>query len=145
MKRDNDYLIVHKSILPDYFESVVKARDMILEEQESVSNACRRVNISRSTYYKYKDYVFVPSSQYGKRVIMQFTVDNEHGILSSILNCVACQSGNIIAIHQETPIRNRAYVTITIDIMEMDISMNELIEKLKQLKGVINVELVAVE
>ncbi len=142
---NNDYYIVHKSVLPEYFEAVVKARDLILEENESVSNACRIVGISRSTFYKYKDYVFVPSSQYGKRILLHFTLENVQGRLSLILNSIASMNGNIIAIHQEAPIRNRAYVTMTIDVIEMEKNLNELLDSLRKIEGIINVELVAVE
>lgn len=141
----NDYYIVHKSILPDYFEKVIKARDLILEENESVSNACKKFNISRSTFYKYKDFVFEPSNKYGKKVLLHFTLENVQGILSSILNKVAIEKGNIIAIHQEAPIRNRAYVTITIDVLDMKISLNEFLDKLRSMNGIINIDLVAVE
>ncbi len=141
----NDYYIVHKSILPDYFDLVVEARDLILEENESVSNACKKVNISRSTFYKYKDYIFKPSKEYGKRVLLHYTLDNLSGCLSNILNYVANQKGNIVAIHQEAPIRNRAYVTMTIDIIEMQKTLSELIDGLRGLSHVITVDLVAVE
>ena len=103
------------------------------------------MNISRSTFYKYKDYVFVPSSQYGKKILLHFTIENIGGRLSKILNYVADLKGNIVAIHQESPIRNRAYVTMTIDIIEMDKGLNDFIEDLRKLEGIINVELVAVE
>ena len=54
--KSNEYLIVHKSILPEYFEQVIQARELINDKNFSVSDACKQLNISRSTYYKYKDY-----------------------------------------------------------------------------------------
>ena len=57
-----DYLIVHEKVLPDYFEKVVAARELLRRGKiREVSEAARTVGISRSTYYKYKDYVFMPS------------------------------------------------------------------------------------
>lgn len=140
-----DFYIVHKNILPEYYDRVVMARDLIIEENESVSNACKKMGISRSTFYKYKDSIFKPSAEYGKKVLLHFTLDNLKGILSNILNYVADSKCNIVAIHQEAPIRNRAYVTMTIDVIEMEKNLNELIDSLRKRNGVINVELVAVE
>ena len=46
-----NYLIVHKSILPDKYEKVLEARRLLETGQEKeVSQAARRVGISRSTY-----------------------------------------------------------------------------------------------
>ena len=55
--KNNEYLIVHKSILPEYFDQVIAARELIVERDYSVTEACKLNNISRSTYYKYKDYI----------------------------------------------------------------------------------------
>ena len=49
------FMIVHKNILPDFFEKVIQARDMIkTKEVTTVTEAVHRVGISRNTYYKYK-------------------------------------------------------------------------------------------
>ena len=60
-----EYYIVHRSLLPDYYENVIMARDMVENEGHSVSHACAAAGISRSTFYKYKDFVFHPSKEYG--------------------------------------------------------------------------------
>ena len=50
--KNNEYFIVHKSILPDYYELIIQAREMINDKKYSISDACKLLNISRSTYYK---------------------------------------------------------------------------------------------
>ena len=62
------YLIVDKSILPDYFEKVIEVRNLLRDGKfQNVSEAVKEVGISRSTYYKYKDFIFSPSdSNIGK-------------------------------------------------------------------------------
>ena len=48
-----NFLIVNKEILPDYYEKVVEARNMINEGRvKGISEAVKQVGISRSTYYK---------------------------------------------------------------------------------------------
>lgn len=60
----SNYLIVDRRILPDYYEKVVQARDMLREGRvKEVSEAVKLVGISRSTYYKYKDYIFAPATR----------------------------------------------------------------------------------
>ena len=52
------YLVVDKSILPGYYEKVVEARKLLESGKvKDVSQAAKQVGISRSTYYKYRDYV----------------------------------------------------------------------------------------
>ena len=49
----NDYLIVEKSALPDYFIRVVQARRLLESgEYTQVIEAVQAAGISRSTYYK---------------------------------------------------------------------------------------------
>ena len=80
----DDYLIVHKSILPDYYEKVVSARLLVESgEAKDVSDAVRRVGISRSTYYKYKDFIFEPYDiQGGKKAVLSMMLTHEQGVLS---------------------------------------------------------------
>ena len=140
-----DFLIVHKCILPEYFDAVIAARNLINNRGFNVSDACKEVGISRNTYYKYKDFIFIPSVDQGKKAILAFRLDNKLGVLSNLLNAVATSGGNILAINQEMPIHESAYVTITIDCLNLTDSINDFIEKLKELNGVSSVDLVALE
>lgn len=141
---NDDYLIVHKSVLPDYFEKVIRIRELI-NENLNVSDACKEIGLSRSTYYKYKDYVYRPSSNYGKKAIMNLKLIDEKGVLSNILNFIAENRGNILAINQEMPIHNIAFVTITLDVIDMEISLSALLDKLRAINEVMDAILMAVE
>lgn len=141
----SDFLVVHKSIVPENFVAVIETRKLIEFKKINISEACKMMGISRGTYYKYKDYVFSPSSDFGKKAIMSFFLDNQKGVLSNLLNYIANSNGNILAINQEMPINDMAYVTITIDVIEMQDFINEFIEKVKKLKGIKSVKLLAIE
>ncbi len=141
----NEYLIVHKSILPSYYEKVIITREMIEQKKMSVSEACKLNDISRSTYYKYKDFLFLPSKELGKKVLLAFVLQDVKGVLSSILNFIAEMHGNIIAINQEVPINYTAYVTLTVDIVELDVSLDVLLDNLRKMSGVNRADLIAVE
>ena len=101
--------------------------------------------MSRSTFYKYKDYVNRPSMKVGKHIILSLKLVDEPGALSTILNEVASKNANILAINQEVPIHNIAFVTLTIALSDMDISIQNFIGELRELNNVIDVMLVAVE
>ena len=143
--KSNEYFIVHKSILPEYFEQVIKARELINNKNYSVSDACKEVNISRSTFYKYKDYIFRPSKDSGNKAIFVIKTIDEKGVLSSILSVVYEKLGNIISINQDKPLDDTAYITLSIDVSELNSSIENLKEDLSKINGVKSVDIMGVE
>ncbi len=141
---DQEYFIIHRKVLPDYFEKVIQIKEKI-SNGSNVSEACKEVGLSRSTFYKYKDYVNRPSADIGKRIILSLKLVDLPGVLSNILNDIASRKANILTITQELPIHNVAFVTLTISITDVEISIQTFISELKLVKNVIDVLLLAVE
>lgn len=142
-----DYLIIHKKVLPDYFMKVIEANQMIKEKKyPNISEAVKAVGISRSTYYKYKDYVFLPEeSEITRKAILSVDLIHRSGSLSSVLNVLKNNKISILTISQSLPINELANVIMSIDIADINISMSELIEELKVLKQVKDAKLIAFE
>lgn len=141
---NHEYFIIHKKVLPDYFEKVIEIKEKI-SNGLNVSEACKEVGLSRSTFYKYKDYVNRPTTKVGKRIIVSIKLKDEPGSLSNILNDVASRNANILAINQEVPIHNIAFVTLTISIMNMEMSVLDFVSEIKNKKNVIDANLLQVE
>lgn len=141
-----DYLIVNRDVLPDYFIKVLKAR-LLLESSQcrSVSDAVKKVGISRSTYYKYKDTVFSPSQEFGRKFTLSMSLSDTPGILSKILNILRSYETSIITIHQDIPINHAAIVIVTLDGTHMSGTIDGLIEEIKEIPGVYKISLVAME
>ena len=142
-----DYLIVEKSALPDYFLKVVEARRLLESGAfQQVSNVCEQVGISRSTYYKYKDKVIEPSKlPVGRKAVLLLMLNHESGVLSKVLNRLSAFGVNILTITQSLPIHDRASVTISMDISELNDSLEALLTSLEEAPGVEMLKLVAVE
>ena len=140
-----DFLIIHKDVMPSFLVKVVKATRHIEEENKSVSEACKALDISRSTFYKYKEKVFELKSDFGRKAILSFKVENAMGVLSDIINNISKYKGNILTINQDMPIHNLAYVSVMIDAKDMLVSIYELISELKKIQKVKDVSLVAFE
>lgn len=141
------YLIVDKEILPDVYDKVVEAR-MLLEDGEvkQISQAVKKVGISRGTYYKYKDYVFAPSQEYmGRKAVFSFMLQHRKGALSQVLNEISNLNANIITINQNIPIHDKANITISIDMSDMAIGMDEFLHQISSIEGVCNLILHAIE
>ena len=142
----NDFLIVSKKILPDYLDKVLEARQLLESNQcRSVSEAVHQAGISRSTYYKYKDFVFSPSESTGRKFILSIAVADNPGNLSMVLDILRQRNTNIVTIHQDMPIHHIAYIIITLDGSKMDCSIEQLLTELKGLDGVQSAQLIAME
>lgn len=141
----NKYLVIDKEILPDVFEKVLKAKELIRNGKvKGITDAVKNVGISRSTFYKYKDYVFALSEgNLGKKVTISLLVEHETGVLSAILNQIAEKKGNILTINQNIPINEIANVSITFDISNLVINVDALMDDIKNRTGVIKAKLIA--
>lgn len=143
----DDYLIVHKSILPDYYEKVVSARLLVESgKAKDVSDAVRRVGISRSTYYKYKDYVMEPSAvSEGRMAVISVMLSHEPGVLSSLLTKISDVGGSVVTITQNIPIREKAQVTLCIDISAVSGTLEDLMADISATPGADKPKVLAVE
>ncbi|KAJ49005.1 chorismate mutase [Clostridium tetanomorphum] len=141
------FLMIHTSVLPEVFEKVIEVKEMMKTGKiKEITEAVKIVGISRSTYYKYKDYVFtVSETMNNRKVIISLTLDHEPGTLSKILDIIASYEGNILTINQEIPINNTANVNITFDISNLNIELNALLDEIRNMEHVIKLELVAMD
>ena len=142
-----NYLLIHKDILPDYYEKVLAVRRMLENGKEKdVSQAVKLAGISRSTYYKYKDYILEPTElDSGRKAVLSMLLDHEPGVLSTLLTRISEAGGSVLTINQNMPIHGKASVTIGLDVSEMNAGTDELVEAVASVPGVDNARLVAIE
>lgn len=144
---DSRYLVIDKKILPDVYQKVIEAKELLRTGKvKEVTEAVKKVGISRSTYYKYKDFVFTLSEgSKGKKATLAFLLSHEMGVLSNILNFISESRGNVLTINQDIPINDVANVSITFDISNIKEDIQNMIKDIKQIKGVEKIELIAME
>lgn len=141
------YYIVDSSILPESFDRVIKARNLLeAGKAATVSDAVKMVNISRGTYYKYKDLVFLPEENTNERkAVLSMILTHQLGILSKVLSTISEANASILTINQDIPIHNVANVSVSIDISRLTGTIDDLIDKLKSYDSISNVQLIAIE
>ncbi len=140
-------LLVDSEVLPDVYSKVVMAKQLLVSgKARGVSDAVKKANISRSSYYKYKDFVFNSNVEIvEKRATIEISVENIQGILSEILDIFAKQKANILTINQTIPLNNIATLTITIDVTQMPITVDKLINKVKNKTDILEIKLLGIE
>ena len=143
----NEYLIVEKSALPDYFIKVVEARRLLESGAcAQVIDAVHAVGISRSTYYKYKDKILEPSQlTVGRKASLMLQLNHRAGMLSKVLGTVSACNANVLTITQSLPIHGVASIMLSIDLSQLNRSVDEMTEELSAIDGVENVRLLALE
>ena len=141
------YYVVSGDILPDVIEQVMQARILLQSgKAKRISEAVKMVGISRGTYYKYKDAVFsFNAEQSNRKAIISMILRNEKGTLSKVLSLVSVKQVNVLAINQTIPINGIANVALTLDISDLEISIQSLVSLIEAMPMVEKADLVAVE
>ena len=140
-----NYFIVDAKALPEIFLKVAEAKRMLeIGEVNTVNLATRRVGISRSAFYKYKDAVRPFNDMlHGRIVTFQILLKDEPGVLSAELNIFAPSGGNILTINQAIPVNGCAAVTIGAETSGLEVSLEELLARALNVDGVVRCEILA--
>ncbi len=133
-----EYFIVDRRILPTSIQNVIKVNDLIQQEKISKYEAIKRVGLSRSTYYKYKDYI-KPFFESGKEKVfsIHLALVDEPGILARILDVIASHDMNILTIIQNIAIDGIGRATISVQTTENILRKIEgMLEIIREIEGV---------
>lgn len=147
MAADNKpkYYLVEASVLPEIFAKVIEAKELLETGQvRTVADAVACVDISRSAFYKYKDFVS-PFQDMSRGHLVTFNLEllDRQGVLSSVLAIFAENGANILTINQSIPTNGCAAVTISAETSDMRESLEELIASVAETAGVVKFEILA--
>ncbi len=147
MEQHSQLIVVDASVLPEVIGKVLEVKKMLAGRQEkSSAAACKRVGISRSAYYKYKDCVFSYEDKLTQRIInLHAVLRDEAGVLSSVLSALYDFGANILTVNQNIPIDGVAEVTFSVRLGGSVGTPDALREKLMQVGGVVHVKLISGE
>lgn len=136
--QEEKFYLVHAHILPEAIMKTVEAKELLESgEVETVGEAVKRVGLSRSAFYKYKDGIY-PFNAMMKEKIITVSLNLEHrsGVLSEVLGFVASAGGNVLTINQTIPLQGLANVAMSIDTVQMEEGVTQFLEKLQRVDGV---------
>ena len=139
------YYIVSEDALPDMLIKVAEAKGMLqVGEGQTVGEAARRMNISRSAFYKYKDAVQPFQDLKAGRIITFYALLKDNpGVLSNYLSIFANSGANILTINQTIPTNGCAGVTISAETSDMNEGLDEMIAGITGAMGVLKFEILA--
>ena len=138
-----NYLLVDMSVVPEVYVKVIEAKGYLQAgEAANASQAAKMAGISRSAYYKYKDKIFEYSEQGDDVTTINAKLQDNAGVLGSVMNELYLAGANILAVNQSIPVNNIADVSITVSFAQSGHMTDEVLEKIKSVGGVKSAELV---
>ena len=143
--RKPKYYLVEASVLPEVVVKVVEAKELLESgEAKTVGEAARRVNISRSAFYKYRDAVRTFHDMSRTEIVtFRMELRDRQGVLSQVLAIFAGNGANILTINQSIPTNGVAPVTITAATEHIHVSIDALLTALRASPGVVSVHVPA--
>ena len=135
---DNSFFIVKKRAVPEVLLKVVEAKRLLDSERAiTVQEATERVDISRSSFYKYKDDIFpFHDNTRGRTLTFMLQLDDVPGLLSGVLGVLASAKANVLTIHQAIPTGGIASITLSVEIQPETEDTESIMRRLEQLQGI---------
>lgn len=145
MRKQPKYYIIEASALPEVFLKVAEAKRLLSTgEVTTVNEATKRTDISRSAFYKYRDAILpFQNMTKGRIITFQLMLHDEPGVLSSILAVYARHEANLLTINSIIPTNGYALVTISAEMTDVEVPLEDLLHELSSTSGVIKAEILA--
>ncbi|HET7522413.1 MAG TPA: ACT domain-containing protein [Bacillales bacterium] len=143
-KKREQFYLVREDVLPEAMEKVLQAKALLDSgKAHTVFEAVQEVGLSRSAFYKYRDSVYPFHKVVKEQIItLFFHLEDHSGTLSKLLAEVASVRCNVLTIHQSIPLQGRANVSLSMDISDISVDIDDLLENLRKLPEVLKVEII---
>lgn len=147
MQKKSEYYVVKQKAVPEVLLKVVEAKKLLESgKAATIQDAVEKVDISRSSFYKYKDDIFpFHDNTQGTTITFSLSIDDEPGLLSDLLKVIADFGANILTIHQSIPINGVASLSISVQVLSTTSDVSRMLEAMEEEKGVRNVKILARE
>ena len=147
MQKKSEYYVVKQKAVPEVLLKVVEAKKLLESgKAATIQDAVEKVDISRSSFYKYKGDIFpFHDNTQGTTITLSLSIDDEPGLLSDLLKVIADFGANILTIHQSIPINGVASLSISVQVLSTTSDVSRMLEAMEEEKGVRNVKILARE
>ena len=133
----NKYYLIRSDVLPEVFHKVINVKQLVdREDGLSINEACKRVRISRSAYYKYRDSVRLVQLENGCTVSIILELENLDNITFRCINAVRSAGGRVQSFQVSDSQLGNKYALIIAETGSDEVSLAELESKLQQVRGV---------
>ena len=138
MSENTEFYIVRARAVPEVLRGVARANQLLASGKvRTVNEAAELAGISRSSYYRFKDDIEeFHDSISGMNITFLCEINDETGILASLLGIISGCNANILTIHQSIPINGVADLSISLQIRDNTEDISRMVRKIEALGGV---------
>lgn len=145
MNDNSKFIVVDSAVLPDVFRKVLEVKKLMANKGEkSFASACKRIGISRSAYYKYKDSVFSYEEMLVERIVNIYALlKDEPGVLSRLIAFFHEMNANILTVNQNIPVDGVASVNMSLKLQENLNLDSETLDRISEDDGVVEIKILS--
>jgi chorismate mutase len=138
MKKKKESYMVDFSILPTAVKATIRAKQMLEDGRaNSIYDAVRKVGISRSAFYKYKDHVSDALDENARDVLtMTVMLQNDVTVLTRLLRKFSKEETEPITMVRTAPMGGLVALMLSFYLADLPYDSEDFIKMVRGVKGV---------
>ncbi|XHJ05612.1 ACT domain-containing protein [Staphylococcus epidermidis] len=145
-KDNRKFYLIREDVLPESVIKTLKVKDALKNNSNlSIYDAVKQFNLSRSAFYKYRETIFPVDEKIldQREFTLILYVNDIVGMLAKVLNAISQLKLSVLTIHQSVPIEDKATITLSLNARNSNLSIDEVIESLREINHVTKVDLIS--
>ncbi|KTT60974.1 ACT domain-containing protein [Staphylococcus epidermidis] len=145
-KDNRKFYLIREDVLPESVIKTLKVKDALKNNSNlSIYDAVKQFNLSRSAFYKYRETIFPVDEKIldQREFTLILYVNDIVGMLAHVLNAISQLKLSVLTIHQSVPIEDKATITLSLNARNSNLSIDEVIESLREINHVTKVDLIS--
>ena len=145
-KDNRKFYLIREDVLPESVIKTLKVKDALKNNSNlSIYDAVKQFNLSRSAFYKYRETIFPVDEKIldQREFTLILYVNDIVGMLAQVLNAISQLQLSVLTIHQSVPIEDKATITLSLNARNSNLSIDEVIESLREINDVTKVDLIS--
>lgn len=145
-KDNRKFYLIREDVLPESVIKTLKIKDALKNNSNlSIYDAVKQFNLSRSAFYKYRETIFPVDEKIldQREFTLILYVNDIVGMLAQVLNAISQLQLSVLTIHQSVPIEDKATITLSLNARNSNLSIDEVIESLREINHVTKVDLIS--
>ena len=145
-KDNRKFYLIREDVLPESVIKTLKVKDALKNNSNlSIYDAVKQFNLSRSAFYKYRETIFPVDEKIldQREFTLILYVNDIVGMLAQVLNAIYQLQLSVLTIHQSVPIEDKATITLSLNARNSNLSIDEVIESLREINHVTKVDLIS--
>lgn len=138
---EKHFYLVDFQVLPEAIKKTIRIKESLKNGRvKTINEALSAMNISRSAYYKYKDYVEPVTGAVKERSITYFIMmQNDFSLLNKIMRKIKKENNDVLSINSGVAFGENVPTIISFKTKMTLADINLLAESIRRIKGIIQI------